>query len=69
MTAAVYYDKGDSASVQQDALVLEIAALGKREAALLVVCDGIGGLAEGEYASSYVICRCGTGFTVRICGT
>lgn len=54
MTAAVYYDKGDSASVQQDALVLEIAALGKREAALLVVCDGIGGLAEGEYASSYV---------------
>ena len=43
-----------AASVQQDALVLEIAALGKREAALLVVCDGIGGLAEGEYASSYV---------------
>lgn len=54
MTAAVYYDKGDSALVQQDALALEIAAFGKREAALLMVCDGIGGLAEGEYASSYV---------------
>ncbi|RKJ46590.1 hypothetical protein D7X98_04350 [bacterium 1XD8-76] len=54
MTAAVYYDKGNSAHMQQDALALEMAALGKREAALLVVCDGIGGLAEGEYASSYV---------------
>lgn len=43
--------------LQQDALALEIAALGKREAALLVVCDGIGGLQEGEYASSYVTMR------------
>lgn len=40
--------------MQQDALVLEVAALGKKEVALLVVCDGIGGLKEGEYASSYV---------------
>lgn len=54
MTAAFYYDKGDSVRTQQDALALEIAALGKREAALLVVCDGIGGLEEGEYAGSYV---------------
>lgn len=43
--------------MQQDALVLEVAALGKREAALLVVCDGIGGLQEGEYAAGYVTMR------------
>lgn len=43
--------------MQQDALALEIAALGKKEAALLVVCDGIGGLQEGEYAAGYVTMR------------
>lgn len=43
--------------MQQDALVLEVTVLGRREAALLAVCDGIGGLEEGEYASSYVTMR------------
>ncbi len=43
--------------MQQDALVLEAAAFGKREAVLLAVCDGIGGLKEGEYASGYVTMR------------
>lgn len=57
MISACYFDKGEFASLQQDALVLEIAALGKREAALLVVCDGIGGLQEGEYAAGYVTMR------------
>lgn len=57
MVSACYFDKGDFAPSQQDALVLEVVAYGKREAALLVVCDGIGGLQEGEYASSYVTMR------------
>ena len=57
MVSSFYFDRGDSASLQQDALVLEIAVLGRREASLLVVCDGIGGLKEGEYAGSYVTMR------------
>lgn len=57
MVSSFYYDKGNFAPSQQDALVLEVAVLGRREAALLVVCDGIGGLREGEYASSYVTMR------------
>ena len=57
MITSFYYDKGDFAPSQQDALVLEVLAFGKREAALLAVCDGIGGLKEGEYASSYVTMR------------
>ncbi len=57
MVSSFYYDKGDFVSSQQDALVLEVAVLGRREAALLVVCDGIGGLEEGGYASSYVTMR------------
>lgn len=57
MVSSFYFDKGDFAPSQQDALVLEVASLGRREAALLVVCDGIGGLEEGGYASSYVTMR------------
>ena len=57
MVSSVYFDKGDFAPLQQDALALEIVALGRREAALLVVCDGIGGLQEGEYAAGYVTMR------------
>lgn len=57
MVLSYYFDKGDFAPLQQDALVLEHVVLGRREAALLAVCDGIGGLSEGEYASSYVTMR------------
>lgn len=57
MVSSFYFDKGDFAPSQQDALVLEEAALGKKEEALLAVCDGIGGLQSGEYASSYVTMR------------
>lgn len=57
MVSSFYFDKGDFVPLQQDALVLEVAALGKRVEALLVVCDGIGGLKDGEYASGYVTMR------------
>ena len=57
MASSYYWDKGDFAPAQQDALVLEIAAFGQKEAVLAVVCDGIGGLKEGAYAGSYVTGR------------
>lgn len=57
MISAVYYDKGDFAPKNQDALVLEEVCLGRKKAALMAVCDGIGGLERGEYASSYVTMR------------
>ncbi|MBD5550697.1 MAG: serine/threonine-protein phosphatase [Lachnospiraceae bacterium] len=57
MVSSFYFDKGDFTPVQQDALVLEVVAAGKNEDALVVVCDGIGGLKAGEYASSYVTMR------------
>lgn len=57
MVSSYYFDQGDFAPEQQDALVLETAALGKKEVSLLVICDGIGGLKEGEYASGYVTMR------------
>ena len=57
MVSSFYFDKGDFAPSQQDALVLEVAALEKLEVVLVVVCDGIGGLKAGEYAGSYVTMR------------
>jgi len=57
MISAFYYDKGDFMPVQQDALVEEAAAFHGREAYLLAVCDGIGGMEEGEYVSGYVTMR------------
>lgn len=54
MLSAYFYEKGPSASANQDALVLEIVELHGGECALAVVCDGIGGLQKGDYASSYV---------------
>lgn len=40
--------------MNEDALVFVQVAKGKREYLLAAVCDGIGGLAEGENASSFV---------------
>ncbi len=57
MVSAFYYDQGNFMPVQQDALVLEIVAQQRKEAVVLAVCDGIGGLEDGEYASSYVTMR------------
>ena len=54
MLTAVYYEKGTDASVCQDALLLEYVQKGKKEILLAVVCDGIGGLQQGEFASSFV---------------
>lgn len=57
MKSAFYYDKGDFMPEQQDALVLETAVFRGKRVTLFVICDGIGGLEEGAFASSYVSMR------------
>lgn len=54
MIAASYYAKGITNAVCQDSYALEVVAEGRKNSALLLVCDGIGGLQEGEYASRFV---------------
>lgn len=54
LLTAVYYEKGKDAPVCQDALLLEFVEKGKKKILLAVVCDGIGGLQQGEFASGYV---------------
>lgn len=48
---------GIKKNVNQDALCIEKALMGKDEVLLTVVCDGMGGLAKGELASATVINR------------
>ena len=48
------WDKGDYYSVNQDSFSLQTVLTGRGPAALAVVCDGVGGLSRGEYASGYV---------------
>lgn len=57
--ASWYWDKGDFRKKNEDSFSLQRVRLrgflGKKaEAALLAVCDGIGGLPEGETASGFV---------------
>lgn len=54
-----YWDKGKFREKNEDSFSLQRVRLNgfwglKKEAALLVVCDGIGGLPEGETASGFV---------------
>lgn len=50
--SGVYWDKGGRAN-NQDSLILEQVMTGKGSVVLAVVCDGIGGLKEGEIASGF----------------
>lgn len=54
MIAASYCAKGAERSVCQDTCVLEVMEHKHRKDVLMVVCDGIGGLQQGEYASQFV---------------
>lgn len=47
-------DIGTVKKVNQDALLIKIAEYGELRIGLLCVCDGMGGLSMGEYASNYV---------------
>lgn len=48
-------DKGNRKSVNQDSLGYRIASLGKKDAAIFVLCDGLGGLSYGEVASGTIV--------------
>lgn len=53
MILATYFNHGNHSKSMQDALVLECAQKGKKEIILGIICDGIGGLSQGEFASTY----------------
>lgn len=56
LTAGAHTDIGIRRSVNQDAFGAQIIASGMYEACLLIVCDGVGGMDEGEIASGVVVC-------------
>lgn len=60
---AVSTDIGIVKQTNQDSACLKIAEFdGKGQAAMMVICDGMGGLAKGELASATVIKRCAQWF-------
>lgn len=48
------WDKGDYYVQNQDSFSLQTVLTGRGPAALAIICDGVGGLCRGEYASGYV---------------
>ena len=54
-TVAAKSDIGTTKSVNQDSLTVKVANTPFGEAALAVLCDGMGGLEQGEVASSVVV--------------
>lgn len=50
-----YWNKGTTKSVNQDSIAVQSVLTRKGKVLLAVVCDGMGGMAEGEVASSYVV--------------
>lgn len=53
----VYWERGSVARVNQDSLVLQQVLTAKGRVLMAAVCDGMGGLAQGEMASGYVTQR------------
>ena len=45
------YDKGSAMPINQDALTIEQVRIGRMQITMAMVCDGVGGLSQGEYAS------------------
>lgn len=54
---SVYWERGRVAAVNQDSLVLLQVLTAKGRVLMAAVCDGMGGLDRGEYASGYVTGR------------
>ena len=55
MIACCATDIGTSRKINQDAVMVKKSPIGEREACIALVCDGVGGLSQGEYASA---CMC-----------
>jgi serine/threonine protein phosphatase PrpC len=53
--SAVHTDKGIKKEVNQDAMLLKIANTEKGRVAFGVICDGMGGLEQGEVASGALV--------------
>lgn len=54
-TVAAQTDAGIEKRVNQDSLTVKVANTPYREAAVAVLCDGMGGLTQGEIASAVVV--------------
>lgn len=52
---AAQTDKGIVKQVNQDSLTMKVAQVAGQEVAFAVLCDGMGGLAQGEVASAHVV--------------
>lgn len=57
-TVAAQTDVGIAKSVNQDSLTVKVANTPYGEAAVAVLCDGMGGLEQGEVASAVVVRAC-----------
>lgn len=53
----VYWECGSAAKMNQDSLVLLQVLTARGRVLMAAVCDGMGGLPQGEYASAYVTKR------------
>ena len=54
-TVAAHSDVGTTKAVNQDSLTVKVANTMNGEAAFAVICDGMGGLEQGEVASTAVV--------------
>ncbi|MBO5146049.1 MAG: serine/threonine-protein phosphatase [Lachnospiraceae bacterium] len=54
-TVAAQTDAGTTKTVNQDSLTVKVANTSRGEAVIAVLCDGMGGLEQGELASSAVV--------------
>ena len=52
-----YWERGNTADINQDSLVLLQVLTARGRVLMAAVCDGMGGLAQGEWASAYVTRR------------
>lgn len=57
-------DIGNYRKVNQDSLLLKENMIGSRICCIGSICDGVGGLQQGEYASTYAILSEKNGLTV-----
>ena len=51
---AVYWNRGSVAACNQDSLTLQQVLTGRGRVLMAAVCDGMGGLQQGETASGYM---------------
>jgi protein phosphatase len=57
LISAYYTDKGTTRPTNQDSLCIKAALNNEKSVILAAVCDGLGGLSDGETASAYVISK------------